>query len=383
MNSTTYNLQPAPSKAINLLLFLTLGYLAVAPLNNLPLMYIFRIPALVCIVYLIVLYYSRSKKKFAVCIITLFLISIINIFLTDVEIGVDLILSLFSIFTYLYLIIISPEIRINANLKGHLYCMSIIGTVILTFHNYAPYSHVGVSGDYVFDCIYLTLGMGNSNYAGIIAFLIYSLLLITTPHKRKYRILTMVAATWLLYLIFETNCRSAFASAILIPITSYFFKIFKLRNIIILLVCSIPFFFVPLYINFAKDSDQNQTEIMGKEVLSGRDKVYSAYLDRVGDNWLIGTFNGTPFHNAHNGPLSIFSSVGVIGLICFFGILIYQLIRANNKARTNMAKYGILVILACFIESCGEGSLFLGGFPCITFFFLFYVLAFSTYNDAN
>ena len=98
-------------------------------------------------------------------------------------------------------------------------------------------------------------------------------------------------------------------------------------------------------------------------------------------DYVVGTFAHNPFNNAHNAPLSIFVSLGAIGCFAFFYILINRLKLDNTLVCSFTAKAAIYAIIAIFIESCGEASLFLGGFPCVIFFFIIYV--FASYNGKS
>ena len=55
--------------------------------------------------------------------------------------------------------------------------------------------------------------------------------------------------------------------------------------------------------------------------------------------------------------------------------------RLNRSSSTYESRLAIFVLCACFIHSCGESALFLGGFPGISFMFVFYVLANAASQD--
>lgn len=363
---------------IIILLILNIGYIAVFPLGNVMLTYIFRIPALALIVLMIVRIYKFSRPQYKFSLMLFGLICLINIIRMKEVFTFDLFLSIFSVFCLLFLVIVSSAIKTTPKLQRGIYFVSLFAALVMTIHYFMPYAHLARMHDgTLFYAIYLTFGFGNSNFAGIIAFLIYCSIWISARYKSFWnRMITLACSGWMLYMIYETNCRSALAAAILVPLGTILFKKIRLKKIFIYLACSIPFLFVPFYINLAKDTDVN-IEIMGKGMISGREKVYANFLDHLNSltDWMVGTFDNSPFDNAHNGPLSIFISVGIIGCLCFFHIIINRLIRYNKTVISHTAKAAVFSIIAIFIESCGEASLFLGGFPSIIFIFLFFVLA--------
>lgn len=363
---------------ITILLIMNLGYLAVFPLGNAMLTYLFRIPALILIILLILRTYAFSRPKYQIPLILFGMACLTNIIRMRGIFTFDLFLSLFSVFCLLYLVIISSAITITPKLQRAIYVLSLWAALIMTIHFIMPYSHLARThnGTTLF-VRYLTFGYGNSNLAGIIAFLIYCSIWISASFKGFWnKAMTLLCSGWMLYLIFETNCRSAFAAAILVPLGTIIFSNHKFNNSFIYLACAVPFLFVPFYIKLAKNTSEN-IEIMGKGMISGRENVYAEYFDHLQDttDWILGTFDNVPFANAHNGPLSIYVSIGIIGCISFFYIIINRLIRYNKIAKSHTAKAAIFSIIAIFIESCGESSLFLGGFASIIFIFLFFAFA--------
>lgn len=364
------------------MLILNIGYLFVLPFNDVLLTYVFRIPALILIAIIIFKNYPYSYPKYRVSLFVIGLICIINILRAHNALSFDLVLSIISIYSLLLLAIISTTISIDKQFRKRIFILSCIAALILTFHSFAPYGHLGRSHEgIIFSTPYLTFGFGNSNFAGINAFLVFSCIWISSSFDTfKSKFFTILIAGWVLYMIFETNCRSAFAAALIVPLASVIFRNYKLKEWIIYIACIIPFIFVPFYINFASETNAD-IEVMGKSVVSGRQIVYQSYLDKLNESidFVIGTFDNTPFNNAHNAPLSIFVSIGAVGCFAFFYILINRLIRDNRKAISFTSKAAIFALIAIFIESCGEASLFLGGFPCVIFFFLIYI--FASCND--
>lgn len=364
---------------IGWLLFLGVGYLLVLPYDSIVLTYLFRIPALTIISLIIIQRFSSTKPKYLLPITIIIAVCIFNILrMTDDVFNFDIFLSIYSLFSLLLLIIISPTIRRTNKLRNIIAFWSIIAIVILTIHSIAPYSHLARNhhGQY-FESPYMTFGYGNSNFAGIIALLIYCCIWSSASYKKlRSKIYISLIIGWTLFLIFQTNCRSAFAAALCIPVASFLFSKYKLPKWLLIITCLIPFLFVPFYMDFANDPAAN-TEVMGKNVLSGRQIIYQAHLDKLKylEDYILGSFDNHPFNNAHNGPLSIFVSLGIVGTTAFFFIIINRLILDNKHVNTFQGKCAIYSILTIFIESCGEAHLFLGGFPSIIFIFIIFIIA--------
>lgn len=368
------------------LLILNIGYLFVLPFNNVLLTYVFRIPALALIVVLILRCYNFALQRYRASLFLLGFICILNSLRYIEDFSFSTVLSVFSLFALACLVIISPTITLTDRLKKWIYLLSVGAVLVLTFHCFAPYSHLSRTHEgRIYSAIYLTFGMGNSNFAGIVAFLAYSCVWITSSYENtKSKIITFLVAGWALYMIYETYCRSALAAALVIPLASFLLRNIKLNKWLLYAVCAIPFIFVPVYIYISEIASSGMgMEVMGKSVFSGRQFVYMSYIERLSDgvDYIFGTFIKGPFNNAHNGPLSIFVSVGILGCIVYYYIIINRLKLCNDEAEAFRSKAAIYVILAMFIESCGESSLFLGGMGSIVFFFIVYIYASANVQD--
>ena len=95
----------------------------------------------------------------------------------------------------------------------------------------------------------------------------------------------------------------------------------------------------------------------------------------------MGNLCEVSLQNAHNAPLAVLCSLGVIGAVLFFG-LFYRAVWTNNTAINHpTARTSVAALLAICVASCGEASMFLGGFPGVGFMFLFLWL--SNYRSAD
>ena len=121
MNDSTINNQ----SLFRWLFALTTAYLAVSPLNMPILNNVFRIPSLLIIVLLISQSYQRERYKCSFAIWSLLLIFGIHL-LIDTDITFDMLLSLFSIWAFLMLVIVSDTFSINVSTRKFINTCSII-----------------------------------------------------------------------------------------------------------------------------------------------------------------------------------------------------------------------------------------------------------------
>ena len=93
--------------------------------------------------------------------------------------------------------------------------------------------------------------------------------------------------------------------------------------------------------------------------------------------WIMGNLVDNKLMNAHNGPLAILASCGILGFIAYFNIFFSKLFSANKRAVSHLNILAVFIIAACFLNTCGEAALLLGGFPVIIYLFTFFVFAHS------
>ena len=368
------------TKSIFKLVFmLSTAYMAVLPLNVAPILYLLRIPSLLLIVLLILKQYTYSRSKFGLSISMLIGIFLFH-FIVDTPLTIDVLLSTFSVLAFLLLIIMSDTITIDFSTQRFINLCSITAACILLVYSQSPLSHMAVFEGQVYQTPYLTYGYENSNFAGIITLLVFSLIFITLETAgKKMKIMCYVLGALLFYCMYETNTRSALSVAIIIPFSDLIFRKIHLKNWMLAIVCLIPILFVPFYMHLASMGNADDVQVMGKSVMSGRQVVYEAFIERMHGTyeWIIGNLADNKLMNAHNGPLAILASCGILGFIAYFNIFFSKLFSANKRAVSHLNILAVFIIAACFLNTCGEAALLLGGFPVITYLFTFFVFAYS------
>lgn len=116
--------------------------------------------------------------------------------------------------------------------------------------------------------------------------------------------------------------------------------------------------------------------IMGKSLFSGRQGTFTDYLSLLRTNfqWIVGNLGEASFANAHNAPLAHLCSTGLLGTILFYGMMLKKTLACCENDNP-VARTALICILGLFIQSSGEASIFLGGFPGIEFVYVLFYLA--------
>ena len=221
----------------------------------------------------------------------------------------------------------------------------------------------------------LALGMTNPNLTGMMITAVIEILMIGYKRwKHKWLLLLIVAG--LFYLAWLTRARSALLACALVLIYTFFFSKRKIPNFIVYAAVALPLLFVPVYLGLYS-AGLNNVKIFGKDLFSGRELTYLSYLEHINTfpKWLLGDLGGTLFTNAHNAPLMVLCSVGLVGLIATYHGFIRNLIHLNNNAEDPASRAAIACILSICIQSCFEAVMFSGVFPSVGFMFIFMILA--------
>ena len=295
-------------------------------------------------------------------------IMVFNCILYGTGIGFDLLVSMLCVFAFLLSVMSCDMIFIDESTLRFLRKNFIFLACICALYAVMPFSHQ-YQGRSISS---LTLGFTNPNLTGIYLFLIYSMLLILCPERKKH--IFFVLQIVLLYLIYLTKSRASLIAAGFITILGWMARN-KMPKPLVLGICLVPFVYVFLH-QWLHETGY-QITFIGKELFSGREYVYADYLRKINSfrELLLGSFERDIFANAHNAPLAVFTSIGLLGTGAMYFILIDTLMRITGKAKERIQRIAICALLACFIQSTNEAFLFLGEFPGAIFIFMFYVLA--------
>lgn len=369
------------NKRLRWLFLLSTLFLCAMPLRIELIGSILRLPAMAIIVFIIFDAFSITKKKYAIPLFVIFAIIFFHL-LFGADFTYSLFMSSLCIVLFLLLVITSASFILDDYTISFIHRCGLFSFLALLFFHFWPMSHSAeVNPGEIIVIPYLTYGFNNSNFAGIITFLIFSIIFVTIPKNvtRRYYFFYFVIEAILLYFIYETNTRTALVSALIVPILGMLFRNKRISSLLLWAMFITPFAFVPLYLMLSVKGAADDTTVMGKEVMSGRDDVFLEYLGtlRNSEDYLFGNLADNGFMNAHNGPLAIFVSIGIVGTIAFFCILISRVLIANRTAVGVNSKISVFVIASIFITSCGEAALLLGGFPGVAYVFVFYIMAFS------
>lgn len=367
---TTINVYDALSV---LTLMMMVGYFAVTPLRNTTLRHVFVFAGSVAIyglvLYQLIFWRMNKGEFFRFCVIVALLAG-------------GLVLANSGYFGIIYahldflalFFILSMRIRheYNIKIKRILYWFSLIVAFLLIVAYFSPAAYVFEDGRSTKS---LALGMTNPNLAGMMLTGVIELIVIYYK-ERKHKVLLAIVAITLLYLAWLTDARSSIVACVCVVVYALFFSKRRIPNSVIYVVVFFSIIFVPAYLMIYRYGLSN-VQILGKSLFSGREYTYMEYLSKMDsiEKWFVGDLGGTVFSNAHNAPLMIVSSIGIVGLIAVYSGFLKNLISINNEADNPTRRIAVACILSVCVQSCGEALMFSGIFPSVGFVYIYMLLA--------
>lgn len=258
-----------------------------------------------------------------------------------------------------------------------IYIFALLLSLVFLIYCFTPIANTIYIDGVLRNSKYYVFNLDNPNSAGMYLFGIFSILVINIP-VRRFRVINIALCCAVFYMLFRTNSRACIIAAIIVAVAALWPKKGYVPKIIILLAWLFPIIFVSLYM-FMYDSGVENIEILGKSLFSGRQEVFTAYLSKIENGWhfLFGNYGSAGLQNAHNAPLSFYTSLGVVGFIITEAMLLINTLRINIGTKVSFVS--VFAVLGLFIQSSAEAGMFLGGFPGIIFLLVFFLLA--NYKD--
>lgn len=393
MTSWHKNLQQAKQKNINfnrlfeiciiVILFLAIAYFLIFPTtHNVSLIRLVWIPGFILTFVSCIICISQQNNAFEVVELFAFLLLAAIAFGGCIMAGLD-INCIFSSVSYLIMLMamwLYSGVKISKRLFDFIYYAGVVLTLIFLVYSFTPIATKALIDNEFRASEYFTFNLDNANVTGTYLYGIMCILVVNF-YVRKYKALNFLLIAIDFYFIYRTNSRSCIIAAAIVLIFSMFTggkK--KLPILVIILAWLVPIIFIFVYLHMYNTSYED-VEILNKSLFSGREMVFVKYMDRIDGFWevIFGDLKNSRFQNAHNAPLAIYCSVGIIGAVISEILILLSVLRINTPSK--VSGISALVIVGYFIHSCAEANMFMGGFPGSVFMIVFYLLA--NYSEEN
>ena len=317
------------------------------------------------------IYNNGIPKKYFAIFMILLVVVVASLLTTDNEFVNGLLYAIFCYFSLYWVVALNDTFLKNKKSLDSIYRFGVCSGVLFSIYSLMPFAYYRDNNSI---SPTLTLYFGNSNLTGIYIFATICIIMICIKNTKRKKMIGLLVI-YLLYLLWMTGARTCMVAAIFVVVSSVLPVKFKIPKIIVWVCFLLPIMFVPVYLRLF-EGGYADLMLMGKNLFSGRQDTFRDYLSLLHNNvqWLIGNLGEAGFANAHNAPLAHVCSTGLIGAILFYGVLLKKTLESsvNNSI---ISRTALICILGIYIQSSGEASIFLGGFPGIEFVYILFYLA--------
>lgn len=317
------------------------------------------------------IYNNGTERKYIAVFLVLLIDIVVSLFTTSEHFASGLLYAVVCYFSLYWIIALNDTFLQNKKTIEAIYRFGIFSGALFSVYSRMPFAYYRDNNTV---SPTLTLYFGNSNLAGIYIFAVICIIMIYLKNAKKKAFVVMLVA-YLLYLLWMTGARTCMIAAIFVVVSAILPVKIRIPKLIVIVCFAFPIVFVPIYLTLFRKGYADLM-IMGKELFSGRQGTFMDYLSLLHTDfqWIVGNLGEAGFANAHNAPLAHLCSTGLLGASLFYGMMLKKTLACCENDNP-VARTALICILGLFIQSSGEASIFLGGFPGIEFVYVLFCLA--------
>ena len=261
---------------------------------------------------------------------------------------------------FMYLDYLKPDKWI----LNFIFILNILISLVFISLSFSNLRYAGYESFLGTDKAWLTLGYFNPNQTAMYL-LITIIILLCALYYYKHKLLRFLLLLDIVYLgtlLYDTSSRTSIGVGILILIAVLLKRRPSISKGLILVVLSLPLLFLLLYPLMYEKGWIYILEFGGKMDYSSRSVIFEMILTSVQDRFLFGDFSAYQLQNLHNGVLSVYSSLGIVGLLLFY--LFYTRAYLHLQARglnSRTAYISMIGLLSIFLHACTESAFLVGG----------------------
>lgn len=209
-------------------------------------------------------------------------------------------------------------------------------------------------------------GKYNTNTIGILllaAFYFIESSLHVGEDRLKITLFDIFAFACILVLVYMSGCRSALISLLMLVVCFFMFTRTSKGGLVFCLIVafSISICFVMYFIQSnAQILNQTRTiEVLGKEILSGREKIWTAIFEGVKESPVFGInseyiINLTGLESAHNVFMGLLLSVGILPCLIYVVTLFSMKDTLLGKTENHSLQMNHICFCACIVVTAFE-----------------------------
>lgn len=263
-------------------------------------------------------------------------------------------------FYFLYIDYLKPDKR----MLNVTFFISFLISIVFTLLSFSKYSYAGYENFLGTSGAWLTLGYANPNQTAMYLTITLIILLCAMNYytMKSIKLLLLLDIFYMGWLIIKTSSRTCILIGILIAVIIIFKRKYHISRFIVTGILLLPLLFMIIYPYLYNNGWIYLFEFGGKADYSSRSYIFRGVLDSVHNQFLFGNFGSYQLQNLHNGTLSVYSSLGLVGLLLFYIYYFrayFNIFKNGIKSRT--AYISFIGLLAVFLHACTESAFVIGG----------------------
>ena len=276
------------------------------------------------------------------------------------------IISLVSFISFYWMLSLPADTDSQQNIEfKHLYYSAVVLTLVFVIYAFAfpsiAYTPYGSYGILIF-----TMGLGNPNGTAVyVLFTAMVLLLAFVSTKRKLqKIMLLILVGALSYIMYLLSSRTVLTCFLLAVVCVIVLPKLKVKRIFRYAALIAPL--IMILIQFAFNDKIGDLEILGKDWDTGRFEMYRDLLQEITKNpvqYIFGNLCGYNFQNFHNGILTIFASLGVVGVAWALNTWNNKLKRIEKSIKNHYQQLAYFFVLLFLLDSVAESMTMVGTIP--------------------
>lgn len=326
--------------------------------------------------------YSKGKirvKKEVVVLGILLIISIVtsitHLFPINFEELEALIIAVVSLFIFYWNLSMSQNEKSAISINDLMIANYLLCAMYIVYA-FGPFSFkYDVVDEY--NNLLFTLGLGNPNGVSFCVMFSIAMLCLSVFNQGRmfFKILNILLISALVVVLLMLSSRTV-VLCVLVLIGYFIFRFKRIGKFLPFVIIFLPFVAI-LFQLFIGVYDFDY-QILGKAISTGRFSIYTSFFDSVASNpwqFIFGDMCGYRLTNLHNGMLTIFSSLGVAGVVFYLYFWIKQVNIINNNAADVIERFAFVTLLVFLLHSSSETMSVIGTVPHSLFVLIFTKIA--------
>lgn len=261
---------------------------------------------------------------------------------------------------FLYLDYLKPDKRmLNA-----IFLINILISIVFISLSFSKYKYAGYESFIGTDRAWLTLGYFNPNQTAMYLVITTIILLCTLYYYKNkgVKIILLIDIVYLVTMILQTSSRTSICVVIFILVVTLLKRRTGISKFMVLAILALPLFFILLYPFLYEHGWIYLFEYGGKADYSSRSDIFQSILASLKNQFLFGDFGTYQLQNLHNGILSVYSSLGVVGLVLFYLFYGRAFLHIQERQLQSKTAYTSMIgLLSIFLHACTESAFLVGG----------------------